>query len=134
MVGADFAYTKGYWDVRGEWIHSHLGTINSALAPTDPTPTSIPKTTWNNWYVQAAYRLAGITDNQVLGKLEPVIQYGQYDVNGFTPFTSSAENRWTAGLNYWFAPSVVAKIAYENRNHPHGTNDNLVHAQVAFGF
>jgi len=134
MVGADFAYTKGYWDVRGEWIHSRLGAISSALDPTDPTPTNIPATTWNNWYVQAAYRMAGLTDNPILGKLEPVIQYGQYDVSGFAPFTSSSENRWSAGLDYWFAPSVVAKVAYENRDHPHGTNDNLVHAQVAFGF
>ncbi|MDE2462437.1 MAG: hypothetical protein KGO02_01795 [Alphaproteobacteria bacterium] len=134
LIGGDFAYTRGNWDVRGEYIHSHLGAINSALDPSDPAPTAIPATTWNNWYVQAAYRLAGVSDNPVIANFEPAIRYSQLHVDGFNGFKGNEESRWSAGLDYWFAPSVVAKIAYENRHFPHAATDNVFHAQVAFGF
>jgi len=134
MLGADFAYTKNYWDVRGEYIHSRLDSIMSALDPSDPAPTAIPATTWNNWYVQAAYRLAGLTSDPIIGNFEPVVRYSQLNVNGFYGFKEGVEDRWSVGLDYWFAPSIVAKIAYENRQFPSMPTANVFRAQVAFGF
>lgn len=134
MVGADFAFTPGHWDVRGEYIHSHLDTITSALDPADAMPTDIPATTWNNWYVQAAYRLSGISDNPIIGNFEPVVRYSQLKVNGFDAFKENEEKRWSAGLDYWFAPSLVAKIAYENRDFPDRATINSFHTQLVFGF
>lgn len=134
LIGGDFAYTKDYWDVRGEYIHSRLDAITSALDPEDPAPTDIPKTTWDNWYVQVAYRLAGISDNPIVAKFEPVVRYSQLRVNGFSGFKENEEKRWSVGLDYWFAPSLVAKIAYENSNFPEDPTVNSFHAQVAFGF
>ncbi|MAC58389.1 MAG: hypothetical protein CMH85_08945 [Novosphingobium sp.] len=134
LIGGDFAFTKGYWDIRGEYIHSRLDAIASALTPDDLLPTDIPRTTWNNWYVQAAYRLAGIFDNPIVAKIEPVVRYSQLRVNGFSDFQENEEKRWSVGLDYWFAPSLVAKIAYENSNFPEDPSVNSFHAQVAFGF
>lgn len=134
MIGGDFAFTQGNWDIRGEYIHSRLGTIASALSLADPVPILIPATTWNNWYVQASYRLAGISDDSIVRNFEPVFRYSQIHVNGFNNFAQNQENRWSAGMDYWFAPSIVAKIAYENRHFLNSGTDNVFHAQVAFGF
>ena len=134
LIGADFAFTQGNWDIRGEWIKSHLDSIMSALDPSDESPTAIPATTWRNWYVQAAYRMAGVTDNSILEKVEPVIRYSQFHIKGFDGFGEGAEDRFSAGLAYWLAPSIVAKAAYENRHHLDGPTNNVFHAQVALGF
>jgi Phosphate-selective porin O and P len=134
LVGADFAFTRQNWDIRGEFLHSHLGAIMSALDPSDAAPAAIPATRWDNWYVQAAYRLAGLSDDPIVAKFEPVVRYSQFHVSGLDDFAEGAENRWSFGLDYWFAPSVVAKVAYENQNYLSGTTVNLFHAQAAFGF
>ena len=134
MFGADAAFTRGYWDIRGEYIHGHLDRIMTALDPADATPTAVPATTWNNFYVQAAYRLAGITKDPVIGNFEPVVRYSQMHVDGFDDYKEGVQDRWSFGLDYWFAPSVVAKIAYENRDMPMMPSVNVFRAQVAFGF
>lgn len=134
MTGADFAFTKDPWDVRGEFIHSHLASISTALDPEDPAPTLIPGTTWNNWYVQGSYKLRGLTDAPIFSNLEPVIRYSQFHVKGFDDFQDNEENRVSVGLDYWFGPSAVAKIAYEHRDFLHRPNENDAHLQFAFGF
>lgn len=134
LIDGDFAYTNGPWDIRGEYIHSRLDDITSALDPSDPMPTMIPRTTWNNWYVQAAYRLMGITEDPVISKFEPVVRWGKFHVNGFEDFAENEENRISFGLDYWFGPSVVAKIAYEDRNYLNKAAENIFRAQFAFGF
>ena len=55
-------------------------------------------------------------------------------MSGLSNFTLNEENRWTVGLNYWFTPSAVAKIAYENKDFLNKTNENVFRAQLAFGF
>ncbi|MEO8520178.1 MAG: hypothetical protein ABI603_02380 [Acidobacteriota bacterium] len=134
LVDADVGITLGNWDVRGEYLRSHLGAIMSALDPADDTPMAIEATTWKNGYVQAAYRLARVSNNPIVQKLEPVVGYSQLRVDGFAGFAENAENRWTAGLDCWLAPSMVAKIAYEHRQFSHRATVNAVRAQVAFGF
>lgn len=133
MEVADAAFTKGDWDVRGEFIRAHLDSLMSAPSPSDTTET-IPASTWYAWYVQGAYRLAGVTDNKILANFEPVARYSQFRVSGFSDFKTNEEDRWTVGLDYWFAPSIVAKVAYLSRDFRNQDNANEFRAQFAFGF
>jgi hypothetical protein len=134
LIDGDFAFTKGPWDVRGEVIHSHLDSLASAFDPSDPMPTAIPATDWTNWYAQVAYRLSGLTHDPTLGRFEPVLRYGQFHIHGFDQFRENEENRLSVGLDYWFAPSVVAKIAYENRHFALQPHENVFRMQFAYGF
>jgi outer membrane murein-binding lipoprotein Lpp len=133
MEVADAAFTKGNFDIRGEFIRAHLDSLMTAPEPTDMTEM-IPASTWYAWYAQGAYRLAGITDNPILRNFEPVVRYSQFWVSGFDDFETNEEDRWTVGLDYWFAPSAVAKVAYESRDFHHQEDANVFRAQLAFGF
>lgn len=133
LFDADAAYTKGNWDIRGEYIRAHLDSLVTASDPA-ATPARIPGTTWQAWYAQAAYRLAGVSSNAIVKNLEPVFRYSQYHVNGFIDFKDLVENRWTLGLNYWIAPSAVVKAAYESRDFRSGSDADVLRLQAAFGF
>lgn len=133
MFDADGAFTMGNWDIRGEYVRAHLDSLSTAVNSSS-APSMIPASTWQAWYGQAAYRLAGVTDNSIAKNLEPVVRYSQFHVSGLSNFKLNEENRWTIGLNYWFTPSAVAKIAYENKDFLNKTDENVFRAQLAFGF
>ena len=135
LVDVDAAYTKGNWDIRGEYVHAHLDSLSTAVDPTSPASV-IPSTTWQAWFAQAAYRLAGITSDPIMKNVEPVFRYSQYHVSGIADFKALEENRYTFGVNYWFAPSAVVKVAYENKDYrdPATEDENVVRVQGAFGF
>ena len=115
LGGADFAYTSGPLEIRGEYLHSRLGDISTALTPADALPTDIPSTTWSNWYIQGSYRFSGFTDDPVYSKFEPVVRYSNFKVKGYDDWGGGQEKRLSVGLDYWFGPSVVTKVAYEHR-------------------
>lgn len=122
-VGADFSYTPRRVDLRGELINSQLDSIEFA-------GSTVPKAKWNLWYVQAGYRF---------GRLEPVVRVSQYDQKDGAlqlPGDDNRENRTTVGLDYWFGPTIVAKVAYENRNFkdPARKDAKVVRLQLAYGF
>jgi hypothetical protein len=100
----------------------------------DSTTTLIPSSTWRAWYLQAAYRLAGISSNPILKNVEPVIRYSQFHVTGLSNFKTNEEDRWAFGLNYWIAPSAVAKVAYESKDFHNKSDEDVFRAQIAFGF
>lgn len=129
----DIAFKKGNLDIRGEFIRAHLGGLTTALDAGD-APALISDVTWYAWYTQAAYRLAGVTDNRILRNFEPVIRYSQFTVSGPDAFKEKEEKRWTVGLDYWFAPSIVAKAAYEMRDFSKKEDEDVVRLQVGFGF
>jgi Phosphate-selective porin O and P len=134
LIAVDAAFTKGNWDIRGEYIRAHLPSIWTALDPEDVT-TMIPGTTWQAWYAQAAYRLAGITRNPILAKMEPVVRLSQYRVSGGPDqFKALEESRLTVGVNYWLAPSAVVKVAFAYRDFKHQRTDKVFKVQLAFGF
>ena len=133
LVDVDGAFTPPNWDIRGEYIRMRLDSLTSALAA-DELAQFIPGTTWHAWYAQAAYRLAGITDHQIWRNFEPVFRYSELSVSGFADFAAAEEKRWTVGLDYWFAPSLVAKAAFEHRNFNHDPNEDVFRLQLAFGF
>jgi hypothetical protein len=129
----DASYTRGNFDIRGEFIRAHMDSLTTALDSSNP-PAPISATTWYAWYVQAAYRLAGLTDDPILRNFEPVVRFSQFSISGVNEFEENAENRWTIGLDYWIAPSIVAKLAYEHRDFLHQDNQDVARLQFAFGF
>ena len=133
LQAVDLAFKKGNFDIRGEFIRAHLGKLTTALDATD-APAPISDATWYAWYAQAAYRLAGVTDHRILRNFEPVIRYSQFTVSGPDEFKEKEEKRWTVGFGYWFAPSIVAKAAYEMRNFSKKEDEDVVRLQVGFGF
>lgn len=132
LVDVDAAFVKDYWNIRGEFIRAHLNGLTTAFD--DGMPQPITGTTWRTWYVQGSYRLAGLTDNRILGNFEPVVRYSQLSVSGFDEFKANEEKRISAGLDYWFAPSIVAKIAYEHRDFENQEDDDVLRLQFAYGF
>lgn len=157
LYGVDFAYTASAWDFRGEYINSELDDLreeheHEGLKQEDDHEdeeeelTEIVGTDWEAWYLQLARKF---------GQWEPVVRYGQYEVSQVAgahdeeralffkqvghaeeePFTGR-ERRLTLGLNYLFAPSIIAKLAWENRDFSdsHQEDEQRLMVQIAYGF
>jgi hypothetical protein len=85
--------------------------------------------------------------HRFLSRLEGVFRYSFANFSGINPhaldlsaFDSPLSvpvnrNQYTLGINYYFYPSIILKIAYEF-NHEQGINlkYNVFMAQMAFGF
>ncbi len=161
LWGVDAAFTKGNWDLRFEYLKSKVNGFPAADEEEEHHDdelrfgTSIqasegehgdeeeeeghaanPNAKWRAWYVQAAYRLSGITSHPVLRNLEPVVRYGELKITGNDEFAESNEKRFNVGLNYWFAPSAVARAMVEIRDfQDHDRKDeNRFQMQIAYGF
>ena len=152
LWGADFAYIRGPWRFRGEYLSDEL----SGFGPPeeDHHGPEILKSSedgghddeeeellgadaeWEAWYVELAYRLSGLTDHRVLQNFEPVVRYGEYHVTGPDELAEQSEDRFNVGLNYWFAPSIVLHTAIEWRDFVHDEIDDetLLQFQVSYGF
>ena len=117
VYGADFGYKWKNLGLRSEYIEQKVGSSSKSEAPGSAT--------WKSWYAQAAYRFAPT-------KWEGVVRYGDYD----SPHDSVDQKQWALGINYLFAPNVMAKLAY---NFNDGESDSLAdddgfQAQFAYGF
>lgn len=136
LWGVDFAITPGPWNLRGEYLKSELDSLFTLEDEADAHTTLLPKTEWKAWYVQLAYQLRGITDARFFRKLELVSRYGEFEIDGFEEFAEDAQERWTAGVNYLFAPSVIAKLAWESREFDDldRADDDRIFGQFTFGF
>lgn len=117
VFGADAAYKPGNWDFRAEYIQQQIRSRCESIVPEGEK--------WKAWYVQAAYWIPNT-------KVEPVVRYGKY----YSPFSNQDQQQLTFGLDYWFASSVVAQVAYELNNGQHGadSNTNLFLIQLVFGY
>jgi hypothetical protein len=116
VLGADIAYQWKKLDLRGEYIQQKVGNLASSVAP--------GQWKWESWYVQGAYKLPR--------NFEAVARYTDFD----SPHGSEDQRQWALGLNYLFAPQVVAKVAYEfNDGQAGSTSDgDRFLAQIAYGF
>lgn len=118
VVGADFAWRPGQFDVRGEYVAQEAGDAAASAAPQGGE--------WKAWYGQVAYRIGGT-------KLEPALRYSRFD----TPHPGQNKKQWALGVNYLLSSNVVAKIAHErNEGEVPGaaTNDDRTLLQLAYGF
>lgn len=117
VFGADAAYQVGRLDLRAEYVEQKVGELAASVAPQGGR--------WKAGYVQAAYRFEA-------AKWEGVLRYGDFK----TPHADQNQKQWVAGLNYWFAPNLVAKAAYESNKGlvDTPTDANRLLLQLAYGF
>jgi hypothetical protein len=132
----DFNYHRGNWDFRTEY-----GGNQQQAAPI--IGNDIHR---QGLYTQVAYRNYG-AKNIYLSRFEGVFRYGFADIQGVDPkalaltsFGSPLQvpvtrDQYTLGLNYYFYPSVVLKLAYEiNREHGLDLHDDVFLVQGVFAY
>lgn len=114
---ADLSYRIGDFRLIGEYIAQKVGASMASIAP--------DAAEWKAWYAQASYLFA-------TPGFEAVLRYAQYSA----PEMVQEQKQVTAGINYWFAPHVVAKVAYEYNDGDVNTvwSANRALAQIAYGF
>ena len=103
----------------------------------DTEVTFLPRLKMEAWYAQLAYKLSGITGARYVKNLEPVVRYGEFHINGNDELREeNAEKRFNIGLNYWLAPSIVARVGVEWRNFAaeERETERRFQLQFAYGF
>lgn len=135
VFGFDAAFTKGPWDVRFEFLKSVRDPINS-FEEEEEEIVMLPKLTQKAWYAQIAYRLSELSDSPFIHRLEPAFRFGKVTAEGNHHLEEHAHKRTNLGLNYWIAPSAVAKFSVEWRKFfdEETLDEFLVQLQVAYGF
>jgi phosphate-selective porin len=134
----DVGWRKGNWDLRSEYCQ------NFQEAETY-IGNNIIRT---GMYAQVAYRPFDAVD-RLFQKMEFVYRYSNARFSGidFSALDLSAfadspvdapvnRDQHTVGINYYFYPSMVLKLAYEVNVESAGVNlhDNVFLAQFAWGF
>lgn len=115
--GADLNYSTGGLRLLAEYIAQKVGASAASVAP--------DAAVWRAWYAQASYLFA-------IPGWEVALRYADYSA----PEMARDQKQATAGVNYWFAPHVVAKLAYELNNGDANTaaDANRTLVQIAYGF
>lgn len=112
FIGADFTWHMGGLDLRGEYVKQSYGARKDG---------SSEKADFDATYVQAAYRFPST-------KWEAVLRTSVYN----TP--DDKLERTSAGVNYIFTSSVIAKLAYESNSNKANTANDKILVQMAYGF
>ncbi len=136
LWGVDGAFTRGPWDARFEYLNGERDSLFSAHEPGGDVEL-LPMMELEAWYTQLAYRLSGVTEHPVLRNFEPVVRYGEFIIVGSDELREeNAQKRLNVGLNYWLAPSIVAKGGVEWRNFKVVgiSSETLYQFQFAYGF
>ena len=132
----DFNFHRGCWDFRAEYANVEqfaLSTIGHNINR-------------QGFYSQVAYRNYGAR-NRYLANVELVARYGFASFRGvpaqaldLTKFASSLDapvsrDQYTLGINYYFYPSMVLKLAYEiNRERTINLRDDIFLAQGVWAY
>lgn len=132
----DLNWHQGNWDFRAEYAE----TFQQATFLPDPIRR-------RGMYAQLAYRPLHV-ECEYVRNTEVVFRYSWARFKGIDPtaldltlFDSKVDvpvnrNQYTVGVNYYFYPSLVLRLAYEF-NHELGPvrlHDNVLMAQLAWGF
>ncbi|WP_272990267.1 MULTISPECIES: hypothetical protein [Hyphomonas] len=136
LWGVDAAYTKGPVAARFEYLKSERGKLFT-ITDEEPDGVLLPDLRMEAWYGQLSYRLSGFSDSEVIHKLEPVVRYGEFSIRGHPELEEeNAQKRLNAGLNYWLAPTIVARAGFEWRDYtvPGVRNETLIQFQLGYGF
>jgi hypothetical protein len=115
VAGADVGYKWSGIGLRGEYIRSKVGDLATSVAPLGGT--------WKTWYAQGAYRIPGTN-------WEPVVRFAKFT----SPHEDQSQKQRAIGLDYWFAPSVVGKVAYEFNSGMEGTANDADRLLLQFGY
>jgi len=118
VLGADFAWQKKMFELRGEYVQTKIGE-----ALTGPAASEAAE--WKTWYLQAAYNIPSVS-------FEPVLRYTDFD----SPHASEDVKQWSAGLNYHFSNHLLAKLNYQSNDVNEGshTPESKWLVQIAYGF
>lgn len=119
-AGFDLTWQFGKdFDLRGEYLRQRIGDEDAAGAF-----AAVTGATWAARYVQAAYKF--------LPKWEGVARWGRFD----SPQGDQRQKQTAFGINYWYAPNVVAKLTYEVNDGDAGelTDKNRALLQLTYGF
>jgi hypothetical protein len=136
LWGADAGWHYGDWDVRFECAEMY-----------ENGPGLITPIMRRGLYAQVAYRPYE-APCRLLANMEGVFRYGATNFSGIDPadldpgaFPNPIDvpvdrQQFTFGINYYFYPSCLLKLAYEVNVERKGVdlNDNVFYAQVAWGF
>lgn len=139
LWGADAAYTRGPWDVRAEYLNAKRDPMNTAFEGSGGV-TALSELELEAWYGQIAYSLSGLTDHKIISRFEPVVRYGEFRITGLEELAEeAAEERLDIGLNYWIAPSIVARgVAqlrdFTARHDDEPDSETRFLLQLAYGF
>jgi len=116
-AGADLSFHRSGFRVLAEYLQQRIGEAPASVAP--------EAAKWSAWYAQLSYLI-------LQSPWEAVVRYSDYN----SPHAEQDQRQTAFGVNYWFAPQVVVKAAYElNRGMTGTTADaDRVLAQVAYGF
>lgn len=118
VIGADFAYQRNNFYLRGEYVESEVGGTALGAAASEGA-------VWETWYTQASYRPGQ-------SKFEYVARYTDFD----SPHDSTDQEQWAVGVNYLLTSSAVFKLGYEINDGISGAEadeDRLI-AQLTYGF
>jgi len=132
VLGADFAYRQGGLTLRGEYIKMELSTFSTqAIHEEDDGDFELETETylasdnvWTTWYLQAAYRFDQ-------SNWEGVVRFGDFE----SQVPGSDASHWVVGVNYYFAPTVIAKVNFESQDSIDDSRDSdQILAQLTYGF
>jgi hypothetical protein len=136
LWAVDLNYHKGNWDFRAEYgmTFQHAQTFIG---------NNIRR---QGFYTQVAYRPRDIC-NRYLQNLELVYRYCYVDFQGIDPTTLDLSTFATPidvpvrrqqnefGINYWFSPRLVVKVAYQINDEPgFPLHDNQFISELAWGW
>jgi hypothetical protein len=136
LLAVDLNYHKDNWDVRLEYGQMFQQTADFGF-------NNIVRRGFNG---QIAYRPRDLP-NGFLQKMEFVYRYGYVDFSGIDPTTLNLGSYATPvdvpirrqqnefGINYWFAPRLVIKFAYQINDEPgFHLHDNQLLTELAWGW
>jgi hypothetical protein len=137
LLQVDAGYHKGNWDVRFEYAQMWQ----------DARSIIGERIERRGLYAQIAYRPYHAVA-KILYNTELVFRYGYANFQGIDPtgldlmaFESRVDvpvnrHQYTFGINYYFYPSMVLRLAYEinQERSDFRLNDNVFMAQLAWGF
>jgi len=136
LWAVDLNYHKGNWDLRAEYgmTYQEAGSFG------------FPNIRRQGFYVQGAYRPRDCA-NQYLQNVELVYRYAYVDFRGIdattldlTTFSTPVDvpvrrQQNEFGINYYFAPRMVLKFAYQINDEPgFHLNDNQFLTELAWGW
>lgn len=133
----DLNYRKGNWDLRFEYAETYQQAASYI-------GNNVRR---KGFYTQIAYRPYDL-EHCILKNIEVAVRYSKVWFHGIDPtqidptaFSSLIDvpvnrDQWTFGMNYYFAPSMALRLAYEV-NHELGNvnlHDNIFLAQYVWAF
>ena len=150
LWGIDAGYHKGNWDFRFEYANvlQKSPALEGEAPPEgeEAAPAQPLRIRRRGFYAQVAYRPYD-APSRILSNAEFVFRYSRARFGGFdqtsldvSAFESPIDvpvdrNQYTFGINYYFAPSLVVKFAYEiNQEREINLRDNVFLTQLAWGF